>query len=172
VSNVKQDYIFFGIVILFAVFFLAMTPQIVITNGSFIIGPRSWPYILLTLILVLALYGIVKTYVLSKKTTIIEPADHDVEDEPNRRFFRLSIPMVSLGMVIIYVLLLNILGFIISSLLFLYVISLLLGQKNQLNSIIFAVITTGVFVVLFSVLLSIPLPRGLGIFRQLSLLFY
>ncbi|MCF6410743.1 tripartite tricarboxylate transporter TctB family protein [Pseudalkalibacillus salsuginis] len=171
-SNVMKDYIFYSIVILFALFFLVMTPQIKITNGTFIIGPRHWPYILLTLMLILAIFGIVKSYILAKKSKSIESKDHEDKIEPERTFFKLSIPMISLVLVILYVLLLNAIGFIISTLLFLYGISLLLGQKKQLYSIIFAVLTTVVFIGLFSVLLSIPLPRGLGIFRQLSLLFY
>lgn len=171
-SNVKKDYIFYSIVILFACVFLAMTPQIKITNGTFIIGPRSWPYILLTLMLILALFGMVKSFVLSKKMKAIEIGEHVEDNESERTFLKLSIPMVSLAAVILYVVLLNIVGFIISTILFLYGISLLLGQKKQLNSIIFAIVTTVVFIGLFSILLSIPLPRGLGIFRQLSLLFY
>jgi putative tricarboxylic transport membrane protein len=172
VSNVKKDYLFYGIVILFALFFLVMTPGIEITNESFIVGPRSWPYILLTLMMILGLFGMIKSYMVSKKSKAIEPVDKEDGNESERKFFKLSIPMVSLGLVILYVVLLNMLGFILSTILFLYGISFLLGQKKQLHSIIFAMVTTVVFIILFSVLLSIPLPRGLGIFRQLSLLFY
>ncbi|MFK4997112.1 tripartite tricarboxylate transporter TctB family protein [Bacillus sp. N9] len=75
-------------------------------------------------------------------------------------------PMISLAAIILYVVLLNFIGFIISTILFLYGISFLLGQKKQLNAILFTIVTTGVFIVLFSVLLEIPLPRGLGIFRN------
>ncbi|UAL48021.1 tripartite tricarboxylate transporter TctB family protein [Sutcliffiella horikoshii] len=171
-TNVKKDYLFYSIVILFALSFMMMTPQIKITNASFIIGPRSWPYILLTLMISLALFGILKNYILSKKMKMIEPGELVEEHEPEKTVFKLSIPMISLIMLIIYVLLLNVIGFVISTPLFLYGISLLLGQKKQLYSVIFGFVTTVVFVGLFSVLLSIPLPRGIGVFRQLSLLFY
>lgn len=174
-SNIKKDYIFYSIVVMFAIFFLTMTSQIKITNGSFTIGPRTWPYILLILMLALGTFGIISNFIKSKKTQATETTEttDDKEDsEPERRLFNLSIPIVCLLAVIIYVLLLNALGFILSSLLFLYGISFLLGEKKQLNAIIFSIVTTTVFVLLFSVLLSIPLPRGMGIFRQFSLLFY
>lgn len=168
-SNVKKDFIFYSIVILFAVFFLSMTPQIKITNASFAVGPRSWPYILLTLMFVLGAYGIIKTFIKSKKSNVTETRE---SEEPGRRVFNLSIPMLSLVTVIIYVVLLNFIGFVISTILFLYGISFLLGAKKQVGTIIFSVITTVVFIVLFSVILQIPLPRGTGIFRELSLLIY
>ncbi|WP_077619429.1 tripartite tricarboxylate transporter TctB family protein [Bacillus sinesaloumensis] len=168
-SNVKKDYIFYSIVILFAGFFLSVTPTIKITNASFAVGPRSWPYILLTLMLIMGAYGIIKTFVKSKISKATETIE---KEEPGRKVFNLSIPMLSLVTVIIYVVLLNFVGFIISTILFLYGISFLLGAKKQVGTIIFSIITTVVFVVLFSVLLQIPLPRGTGIFRELSYLFY
>ncbi|MFS0822040.1 tripartite tricarboxylate transporter TctB family protein [Bacillus sp. 1P02SD] len=168
-SSVKKDYIFYSIVILFAVFFLSMTPQIKITNATFAVGPRSWPYILLTLMFVLGAYGIIKTFIKSKNTKATETIE---KEEVGRKVFNISIPMLSLVTVIIYVVLLNFIGFIITTILFLYGISFLLGAKKQVGTIIFSVVTTVVFVVLFSVLLHIPLPRGTGIFRELSLLFY
>lgn len=172
VTNIKKDYIFYSIVILFAIFFIIMTPQIKITNGSFIIGPRTWPYILLTLMLILGSFGMIKSYMKSKKMKATESTINNENKESEKTLFKLSMPMVSLVSVVLYVILLNALGFILSTLLFLYGITFILGEKKQLNAIIFSIVTTGVFVLLFSVVLQIPLPRGLGFFRQFSLLFY
>lgn len=149
-----------------------MTPEIKITNKSFIIGPRSWPYILLTLMIILAFIGLVRSYIFTKKTKEVEGKVEEGKNIPKRTIYKLSLPMVSLGLVILYVTLLNWIGFIVSSTLFLYGITLLLGQRKHLSAIIFAVITTAIFVFLFSILLSNPLPRGIGVFRQFSLLFY
>lgn len=149
-----------------------MTPQIKITNASFTVGPRDWPYILLTLMLILGTFGLVKSFIKARKPKETESAVNHVNKEPERTLFKLSIPVLALLSIIIFVILLEFIGFILSSILFLYGLSLLLGAKKQLNSIIFAIITTAVFVALFSILLQIPLPRGVGIFRQFSLLFY
>ncbi|RKL66460.1 hypothetical protein CR203_14250 [Salipaludibacillus neizhouensis] len=171
-SNIKKDYIFYSIVIVFAMIFLTMTPQIKITNASFIIGPKTWPYTLLILLLVLGAYGIISSFFKSKKIQETEATEDNEDNEPERRLFKLSIPIVCLITVILYVLLLSVFGFILSSLIFLYGLSFLLGEKKQLNAIIFSIATTTVFVFLFPVLLSIPLPRGMGVFRHFSLLFY
>lgn len=170
-NQAKKDYIFYSIVIIFATFFLASTPQIQSTNQSFIIGPKTWPYILLILMIFLGLYGIISTLIKSKVMKS-EQITSEEEAEPVRKIFKLSIPIISLLVVIIYVLLLNIIGFIFSTILFLYGITLLLGTKKQTTAILFAIITMAIFVILFSVLLQIPLPRGLGIFREFSLFFY
>ncbi|WP_175637229.1 tripartite tricarboxylate transporter TctB family protein [Oceanobacillus sojae] len=171
-NQAKKDYIFYSIVIIFAVFFLTSTPQIQSTNQSFIIGPTTWPYILLILMVFLGLYGIVSTLIKAKIMKSEEITAVQGETEPVRKIFKLSIPIVSLLVVIIYVLLLNIIGFIFSTILFLYGITLLLGTKKQWTAILFSIITMAIFVILFSVLLQIPLPRGVGVFRAFSLFFY
>ncbi|CEI81701.1 hypothetical protein J18TS1_38400 [Oceanobacillus oncorhynchi subsp. incaldanensis] len=170
-NQAKKDYIFYSIVMIFAIFFLASTPQIQSTNQSFIIGPATWPYILLILMIFLGLYGIVSTLI---KAKVMKSEELIAKEEaaPVKKIFHLSIPVVSLLVVIIYVLLLNVIGFIFSTVLFLYGITLLLGTKKQLTAILFSIITMVVFVILFSVLLQIPLPRGIGVFRELSLFFY
>jgi hypothetical protein len=172
VSDAKKDYIFYSIVILFAIFFLVLTPQIKITNASFTIGPRTWPYILLILMLILSAFGIISSFVKSKKTKATETTEDTEDKQPERTMFKLSIPMVCLLSVVLYVSLLNAIGFILSSLLFLFGITFLLGERKKVNAFIFSIVTTTVFVFLFSTILNIPLPRGMGIFRQISLLFY
>lgn len=176
-SDIKKDYIFYGFIIVFSVFFLFVTPQIKITNSSFIIGPRDWPYILLIGMLGFSVFGVIKSFVKSKRLKVreLETVYDEVNPGPaetEKTAFKLSVPMVALTSIIIYVILLNLIGFIISTVLFLFGITFLLGQKKKVNAAIFAIVTTTVFVLLFTSLLEIPLPRGIGIFRQFSLLFY
>lgn len=176
-SDTKKDYLFYSIVIVFSMFFLLVTPQIKSTNTSFIVGPRDWPFILLIGMLGLSVFGIIKNYVKSKmlKTKSIKLGDKGVTreiEQSKTTIFRLSTPMVSLAAIIIYVILLNGIGFILSTIIFLLGITLLLGQKKILSAAIFSIVTTTVFVLLFTRLLQIPLPRGFGVFRIFSLLFY
>ncbi|MEH7223531.1 tripartite tricarboxylate transporter TctB family protein [Bacillus sp. JJ1566] len=167
----KKDYLFYGIVIAFAGFFLASTSQIHSANKTTILGPKAWPSILLILMLVIAIMGIIKTYIASKKEAVSKVENSETE-EPERKLFNIPFSLVSIFSIILYSVGLYFFGFIISSVLFLYVLTQLLGAKKQLVIILLSFILTAAFVWLFSIVLSVPLPRGIGIFRSFSLLFY
>ena len=76
--------------------------------------------------------------------------------------------LLLLGMLVVFLLVLDFIGFHLSAMLLFFGIMILLGKKSYLNSVLTAVITASVFVVLFGRVLSVPLPRGEGIFRILS----
>lgn len=169
-SDAKKDYMFYGIVILIAVIFLWNSNDIKTLNSSFIIGPKDWPYILIGGLLICSFYGIARTYVISAR-------NKHVGNENGKKVTDLKAIINSKGflvtaVVLIYILFLNYIGFIFSSIIFLMAIYLVLGGKKILNSLIFSVITTAVFIILFSVLLGTTLPRGVAIFKSLSYFIY
>lgn len=170
VSDAKKDYMFYGIVILIALIFLWNTNDITSLNSSFIIGPKDWPYILIGGLLIFSFYGIARTYVISSRNKHAgnenEKKPIDLEAIINSKGFLVT------TVVALFIFLLNYIGFIISSIIFLTAIFLVLGGKKILNSLIFSVITTVLFIVLFSVLLGTTLPRGVGIFKSLSYFIY
>lgn len=167
----KKDYLFYSIVIAFAGFFLMSTTEIQSANKTTILGPKAWPSIILILMLVLAIMGVIKTFITSKKAAVAQVENSEIE-EPERRLFNIPFSLVSIFSIILYTVGLYVFGFIISTVLFLYLLTQLLGAKKQLVIILLSVILTAVFVWLFSIVLSVPLPRGIGIFREFSLLFY
>ncbi len=76
--------------------------------------------------------------------------------------------LLLLAMLVAFLFILDFIGFHLSAMLLFFGITLLLGKKSYLNSVVTAVISASVFVVLFGRILSVPLPRGEGIFRILS----
>jgi putative tricarboxylic transport membrane protein len=168
----KKDYLFYSIVIALASFFLMSTSQIHSANNTTVLGPKTWPYIVLILMLVLAIMGVIKTFITSKKVAGEQAVETSEAEEPEKRIFNIPMSLVSILSIILYAVGLYFLGFIISSILFLYLLTQVLGSKKQLFTILFSVIMTAFFVGLFSILLEVPLPRGIGIFRAFSILFY
>ncbi|MEH7237170.1 tripartite tricarboxylate transporter TctB family protein [Bacillus sp. JJ1562] len=168
----KKDYLFYSIVIAFAGFFLMSTTQIHSANKTTILGPKAWPSIILILMLVLAIMGIIKTFITSKKAAAAQLEKSKETEEPEKRIFNIPMSIISILSIILYSVGLYVFGFIISSILFLYLLTQVLGAKKQLVIILVSVILTVFFVWLFSIVLKVPLPRGIGIFREFSLLFY
>jgi hypothetical protein len=72
----------------------------------------------------------------------------------------------------VYIALLNLIGFVISTLLFSVAAALLSGYRKAGKLAIFAVLVTVGLFLLFGKAFFVPLPRGIGIFRELSYLLY
>lgn len=129
------------------------------------IGSASIPIVIISLIIVLTLISLIiesiKYYKnsgkarhpkLSKKTIYI---------------------LISLTIIlVIFISVLNKIGFILSCFLMLPFLLIILGEKNKIKIILIAIIIPIVFSILFGLALNIPLPRGVSIFHDISRIFY
>lgn len=162
--------------IIFAAFFLTVSLQIE-SRGDSTIGPSSWPSALMAMMLVL---GILLTFNVFRKNNKHNSTSEDenlvteekivTDDEeelvyPSKFYYMLLL-------LIVYIICLYFIGFILSTLILITTATLLFGMKKWRNRLITAIASTAGFIVLFPILLSLPFPRGVGIFREISLLFY
>ena len=67
---------------------------------------------------------------------------------------------------------LNNIGFILSTIIFVFVLTIWLGNKKYWQAALNSVFTTAGCTMLFCKIMMMPLPRGTGIFRAFSLMFY
>jgi putative tricarboxylic transport membrane protein len=84
--------------------------------------------------------------------------------------FQKPILLALLGAV--YFALFDELGFIVSTLLFTASTVLLLGRRRPIEVSLFSLGFTATLLIIFVKALNVPLPRGVGVFREFSLLFY
>ena len=68
---------------------------------------------------------------------------------------------VTLGISVAYLLLMNVLGFYFSTVVFLYVVMMFLGQKNQWVRIVTSIVVASAVYSMFHFFLKIPLPEGI-----------
>src|SRR5699024_1662592 len=142
------------------------------------IGPATWPMVLMGVMLVLGLTLTFQVFEAHKqqkkqeqqedpfdKTEVSEEYEEDKIVSP-KKFYYLF------GMLVAYVIGLHYFGFIVSTLLVTFALALLFGMKKWTTSLITSIICTGSFVFLFPILLNLSFPRGVGFFRELSILFY
>jgi putative tricarboxylic transport membrane protein len=128
-------------------------------------GPAFWPRFILGAIILLA--GIVSVGTIRK--IIKEKAWGEslmTMDRGKVRFFAAIILGVA------YLTLLPILGFIAITPIFMILFMLLLGEKSKGWIIGVPIAMTAVIVVMFTKAMYVPLPRGVWLFREFSLLFY
>ncbi len=126
-------------------------------------GPSAWPIILLVLLILLL--GI-QMAVLLKKNRGAAVADTKVLSVNRKDALKLA---CAAGILVVYIVLLDKIGFLPSTPLFMLSYMGLLGQKNRKIKIVVALAATCILYILFSRILQVPLPRGYGIFRDFAL---
>jgi putative tricarboxylic transport membrane protein len=80
--------------------------------------------------------------------------------------------VVTGGLILGYFFALQPVGFVVSTMVFLWAASFVIPYDNLRAKLIFAPVFTGILLLLFTRVLSLPLPRGRGIFNDLSLLLH
>ncbi|MGY6635481.1 MAG: tripartite tricarboxylate transporter TctB family protein [Alkalilacustris sp.] len=127
-----------------------------------------WPKIVFGLLIVLCAIYLIRTLLLS-------PFWREAARSPRESLPPLDMVMRFLaiaGLTLGYFAALQRLGFVPSTLVFLFVSSLLLPMGGLLVRALFAPIFTALLVVFFTRGLSLPLPRGSGMFFQFSLMLH
>lgn len=127
------------------------------------IGPAGFPRFIIILgliLLAISLYQAIKKYMQKKDKTMGKI------EELNVTFIGI------LASVIVFVIAISYIGFILSAVVFLMVILLLLGERRKGIIIMYSLIGAVVFTLMFGRVLTVPLPRGLGILEQISYILY
>ena len=79
---------------------------------------------------------------------------------------------ILVGMTIFYILSINTLGFMISTLLTLFVYVNAMGSKRHMFNVIFSISFMMTLTVIFGRVFMVPLPRGIDLLRELSFYIY
>jgi small-conductance mechanosensitive channel len=67
---------------------------------------------------------------------------------------------------------LSLMGFVLATIVFMWLAMAIIGGAKKITAILFPIVFTGLLVVVFVKGLELSLPRGIGIFHDLSLLLY
>ena len=67
---------------------------------------------------------------------------------------------------------LSLMGFVLSTIVFMWLAMVIIGGAKKITAIVFPIVFTGLLVAVFVKVLELSLPRGIGIFHELSMLLY
>ena len=129
------------------------------------IGAAGIPTFILFFLVVLLTNSLIAEIVKYRKHS--EQAD----DKPIINKATLKIAGLIVG-IVIFILVLNKAGFLLSSLFLTPILLLILGAQGKIQIISFSLIIPIYFAFLFGNVLSIPLPKGIGLFFEISNFFY
>ncbi|MBO8138311.1 MAG: tripartite tricarboxylate transporter TctB family protein [Desulfotomaculum sp.] len=127
------------------------------------IGPDYWPKIILAGMLILSVLLIID--IVRRKGRLVGKKDEEPKKYPYNFW-------IILGIILAYTFIIKIVGFIVSTFLFLISAMWILQIKKPHVLLTLTVSITIIMVVLFPKLMMVPLPRGTGVFRTFTLLFY
>jgi hypothetical protein len=125
------------------------------------LGPAGFPIIIIVFISLLLVISLVKTIKKYREK-------HTHMNITATGFKRIISLLISL---VVFVFITNRIGFIISIFILFIAMFNIMGQKGK-KGILLSIASSIVIISLFAVVLSVPLPRGLGIFKELSYLIY
>ncbi len=131
-----------------------------------IMNAAQWPQLLLGLLIVLLAWNIVKVVRNHYKTKKADLPEGETEGKKIT-----NIPKLLLGMAILfaYAFVLEYIGFIPSTILFVIAYAALLGERTWWKLVIYGLAISLIIYFLFTYGLSIMLPRGYGFFRNFAL---
>lgn len=135
-----------------------------------LIGPSFFPKILLIAIIALTAVEVIRILVARQRGAAA--AGSGAPEGAKAGFFPLDLAL-AVGITIGYVVALHWIGFILSTIAFqALLLFTVFRQRRWRIALGVPIVLTTVFFVIFIELMSVPLPRGTGIFHQLNRLIY
>jgi uncharacterized membrane protein (DUF485 family) len=134
-------------------------------------GSGLWPFLALTVALVLSLLmlvGSIRKYRAAARKDAPEPTSEDLAEKKRRR----ATVTLSIAAFVAYILVMPWIGFILGTLLYVLAFALTLGERRRWVLGVSPFLVTAVIVAVFAKFITIPFPKGIGIFADFSRLFY
>ncbi|MET3506898.1 tripartite tricarboxylate transporter TctB family protein [Halalkalibacter oceani] len=160
--------------IIFSVFFFIYTLQIP-ASSSTSIGPEFWPRIVLISLAIMGIVLLIKSLRQMKRPSVVAENISEaekVEEEFEVEEVHKSRYLIIIVALFLYILSLSFIGFVPTTPFMLIGIALIIGMRKWYSMALTGVLGTACFIYLFANTLNIPLPRGVGIFRELSYFLY
>ena len=135
------------------------------------VGSGFWPLLSLGFATVLSLLWLLtnlRQYGREKRESREKPAPEDAAEAWSRRKKVGS----SLACLLCYIVFLPWIGFLLATVLFILAFILALDERRKSVLIISPPLITAVIILVFAKFITIPLPKGVGIFAEFSRLFY
>lgn len=164
--NLALQLLFNGALALFFIYCFFYVGTIVPENAPGTMSAAQWPQMLLALLVIFLVVNMVN---IVKKTPKEERNLSTVTSLNFKGLYKNRL-FIGIVLLLVYALILDYLGFVVSTFLFSVAYSYLLGEKRIPRLLLYSFIITVILYVLFQMGLDIMLPRGIGVFRNFALM--
>jgi putative tricarboxylic transport membrane protein len=166
----KGEVIFSAVCIAFFGFMLFETLELLGQGRPGEVGSGLWPFMALAISTLLSVLMLITNI---RKSNAGEPGAQELTAEAiaAKRRARITVAL-SIVCFITYIIVTPWIGFIIATLFYILVFALVLGERRRWVLAISPVLMTAVIMGVFAKFITIPFPKGIGIFAEFSRLFY
>jgi putative tricarboxylic transport membrane protein len=161
------EIILTGLIVLVSIFLLVVTGSFPTYQSKGLAGPALWPRIILVMLILL---GLIVLAGLFRKPAAKGPTHQIGAGENQERI--LPRVFIIMGFCVLYTLVMKSFGFLLVSLAFQILTLWVMGVRKPKSLILGPVLLTAALYGLFIRILHNPLPRGVGVFYDLSRFFY
>jgi hypothetical protein len=166
----KGEIIFSAVCIAFFGFMLFETFELLGQGRPGEVGSGLWPFMALAISTLLSILILISNI---RKSKTAGPGAQDLSAEAiaEKRRSRITVTL-SIVCFLTYIIVTPWIGFIIATLLYIFVFALILGERRRWVLAISPVLMTAVIMGVFAKFITIPFPKGIGVFAEFSRLFY
>lgn len=166
----KGEIIFFGICVAFFGFMFYEALDLTGRGRSGEMGSGFWPLIALGISVLLSLVLLISSVRKFRwEAGVSEDLTPEAVAERKRQRTTVTLSVVCF---LIYMVAVPWIGFILSTLLYIPAFALALGERRKWVLLISPFLLTAIIVAVFAKFITIPFPKGVGIFADFSRLFY
>ena len=165
----KGEIVFFAICVAFFGFMFYEGLDLAGQGRAGEIGSGLWPLLAIgasALFSIALLISSVKKY---RGEGTAEDRTPEAIGEQKRQRITVTLSVVTF---LIYMVVIPWLGFIFSTLVYIPIFALALGERRKSVLLISPFLLTGIIIAVFAKFITIPFPKGVGIFAEFSRLFY
>jgi putative tricarboxylic transport membrane protein len=167
----KGEIVTSAFCVAFFLFMLIQGFELLETRRSGEVGSGFWPVMSLAACTALSFVWLVTAVIESgkaKATPVATPTAEEVAATWNRRK-KVGLSILCL---LLYIVVMPWIGFVLSTFLFVFIFAVSLGERRKMVLAVSPFLITGIVIVVFARFITIPFPRGVGLFAAFSRLFY
>jgi hypothetical protein len=165
-----------GFLIVFSAVFFGLAMQITPPRVETTLVGSFWPGMALSILFVCSLIEFIRQFRQTKE----ERAAKEVEDNRKKRALQEAMGEEDNNKLLIfggfiaffYIIVVDYVGFLVATPVFMGIYLYVTGYRHKVMMIVAPILAIAVFLLLFVVATYIPLPRGIGIFKDISVLIY
>lgn len=165
----KGEIVFFGACSAFFGFMLIQAVGLMGQGRAGEIGSGLWPFLALGASAALSVVLLAASIQKSRRAAPAEAPTAEARAERRRQ--RITVAL-SCACFLVYMIAVPWVGFILATFLFIPAFALTLGERRKTVLLVAPVLLTAIIVGVFAKFITIPFPKGVGIFAEFSRLFY
>ena len=165
----KSEIVFFAVCVAFFGFMFYEGLDLAGQGRPGEIGSGLWPLLSIGASALFSVTLLISSVLKFRKERAAEDLTPEAAAEQKRQRITVTLSVVTF---LIYMVVIPWLGFIFSTLVYIPIFALALGERRKSVLLISPFLLTGIIIAVFAKFITIPFPKGVGIFAEFSRLFY